>query len=51
MRHEHNFEVDRACITRTYDESYPDWIVTLAWLSVFLFGGFFWWSVITIFVR
>ena len=51
MKHKHNFEVDRACITRTYDESYPDWIVTLTWLSVFLFGGFFWWSVITMLVR
>ena len=51
MRHEHNFEIDRACIAKTYAELYPDWIVTLAWLSVLLFGGAFWWSVITILVR
>jgi hypothetical protein len=51
MRREHNFEIDRACITETYAELYPGWIVSLAWLSVFLFGGVFWWSVITSFVR
>jgi hypothetical protein len=51
MRHEHYFGIDRAYITKTYAEPYPDWIVTLAWLSVFLFGGFFWWSVIMILVR
>jgi hypothetical protein len=51
MRHEHNFEIDRACIAKTYAELYPEWIVTLAWLSVFLFGGVFWWGVIMILVR
>ena len=51
MRHEHNFEIDRTSVIEAYAELYPDWIVTLAWLSVFLFGGFFWWSVIMILVR
>ena len=51
MRHEHHFEIDEGCITKTSAESHPDWIPTLAWLSVFLFGGFFWWSVISILVR
>jgi hypothetical protein len=49
MRHEHHFKIDEACIANA--ETSPDWIPTLAWLSVFLFGGFFWWSVITMFVR
>jgi len=51
MRHEHNFEIDRTYVTKTHAEIRPDWIVMLAWLSAFLFGGVFWWGVITILVR
>ena len=50
MRHEHDFEIDHS-YHKAYAAPHPDWIVTLAWLSAFLFGGFFWWGVITILAR
>ncbi len=51
MRHEQHFEIDRSYISKVHAEPYPEWILTLVWLSVFLFGGFFWWGVVTILVR
>ncbi len=51
MRHERNFEIDHSHVNKAYVVPYPDWIVTLVWLSVFLFGGVFWWSMITLLAR
>jgi hypothetical protein len=51
MRHEPSFEIDQSYKSNACVEPYPDWIVTLAWLSAFLFGGFFWWGVITLLAR
>ena len=51
MRHERNIEIDQTYLNEAYVEPYPYWIVRLAWLSVFLFGGFFWWGVIEVLAR
>ena len=52
MRHVRDIEI-RSDPTwhEAYVEPYPFWIVRLIWLSAFLFGAFFWWSVIEVLTR
>jgi hypothetical protein len=51
MRHERHIQIDQSYMTEAYVEPYPDWIVGLIWLSAFLFGVLFWWSVIEAITR
>ena len=51
MRHEREIEINQPWLNDAYVVPYPGWLVTLVWLSAILFGGLFWWGVISLIAR